>query len=147
MLSVHHLSKSFGIHPVLSDVFFTINPGDKIALVGPNGCGKTTLLRIVANDETADSGTVQFNPPDLTVGYLPQGGYFLADQTVEDFIQNAQGDLPGLSVRLETLSTLLMQSPENNAYQQEYDEVLARMETCAASAASLPAVLASLGLD
>lgn len=147
MLAVHHLSKSFGITPVLSDVSFIINPGDKTALVGPNGCGKTTLLRIMAGQENADSGTVQLDPPDLSVGYLPQGGNFIDDQTVGGFIRNAQGDLPGLSARLECLSTLLMQSPQNIARQQEYDEVLALIENSASSAASVPAVLASLGLD
>ena len=147
MLSVHHLSKSFGITPVLSDISFTLNPGDKTALVGPNGCGKTTLLRILAGQEMADSGTVQLNPPDLTAGYLAQGGHFAADLTVEDFIRNAQGDLPGLSVRLEQLSTLLMQSPENSTYQREYDAVLVRIENYTTSAASVPGVLASLGLD
>ena len=147
MLSVHHLSKSFGITPVLSDVSFTLNPGDKCALVGPNGCGKTTLLRILTGQEKADSGTVQMNPPDLSVGYLAQGGHFTVDLTVGDFIRDAQGDLPGLSARLETLSTLLMQSPENDACQQEYDAVLTRLEDCSTSSANVPAVLASLGLD
>ena len=47
MLRVHQISKSYGIQPVLQDISFTLNRGERLALVGPNGCGKTTLLRLL----------------------------------------------------------------------------------------------------
>ncbi|PKN89548.1 MAG: hypothetical protein CVU45_07080, partial [Chloroflexi bacterium HGW-Chloroflexi-7] len=147
MLVVHHLSKSYGISPVLTDVSFAINPGEKIALVGPNGCGKTTLLRILAGQEKPDSGSYQLNPPDLCVGYLPQGGNFNSDETLADFIRRTEGDLPGLSLQLEELANQLMQSPLNTGLQRQYDAVLAQIEERSCSAAGAPSVLASLGLD
>ncbi len=73
MLTAHQLSKSFQINQILSDVSFSVNTGERIGLIGPNGCGKTTLLRIITGAETADSGHVSFTPSNLRVGYLTQG--------------------------------------------------------------------------
>ena len=61
-----------GSRTLFSGVDFVIAPGDVIGLVGVNGAGKSTLLRILAGERPADEGTVRLNPPDATVGYLPQ---------------------------------------------------------------------------
>lgn len=71
MLRVNAISKSFGADPVLRDVSFVLNPGERLGLVGPNGSGKSTLLQIIAGSIPPDSGTVWLAPPD-TVSYLPQ---------------------------------------------------------------------------
>ena len=56
MIFVNELSKSFGATPILRDVSFHVPDGEKIGLVGPNGTGKSTLLKLVAGVETPDSG-------------------------------------------------------------------------------------------
>ena len=67
-----HVTKSYGAQVVLDDVSLTIGPHARIGLVGPNGVGKSTLLRIVAGAETPDAGAVTHAPDSATVGYLEQ---------------------------------------------------------------------------
>ena len=63
MLSVHRISKAYGLHTVLQNISFNISAGDRCGLIGANGCGKTTLLRILAGYENPDSGNVSFSRP------------------------------------------------------------------------------------
>ena len=71
-LDASHISKSHGSSLVLDDMSLTVRPRARIGVVGPNGIGKTTLLRILAGLEEPDSGSVTRTPGSLTVGYLPQ---------------------------------------------------------------------------
>jgi ATP-binding cassette subfamily F protein 3 len=71
VLSVADLSKSFGTRVLFSRVTFALVDGRRVALVGPNGTGKTTLLEIVVGQQRPDAGTVS-RPKDLRIGYLPQ---------------------------------------------------------------------------
>jgi ATPase subunit of ABC transporter with duplicated ATPase domains len=65
MLTAHHISKSYGIQPILQDISFSISTDDRIGLIGPNGCGKTTLLRILIGQETPDQGKVAYTRSGL----------------------------------------------------------------------------------
>ena len=75
------ISKSYSEKPLLSDVSLYINEGDRIGIVGINGTGKSTFLKILAGEETPDSGTVT-KADTLRIGYLPQNPVFKADMTV-----------------------------------------------------------------
>jgi len=90
MLTVHHISKSYGLEIILNDITFSLNAGERLGLVGPNGCGKTTLLRILAGLEIPDSGTVQFNIPGLRIGMLPQGFTPENHETLSGFLIELQ---------------------------------------------------------
>ncbi len=67
-----NITKHHGAAVVLRDVTLVVPPRARVGLVGPNGVGKSTLLRILAGLEEPDSGTVRRSPPELSVGYLPQ---------------------------------------------------------------------------
>ena len=71
LISVQEIQKSFGVHEVLRSVTFSLQKGEKMGLVGVNGCGKTTLMRMIAGEMQPDGGTIHRNK-DLRVGYLAQ---------------------------------------------------------------------------
>lgn len=71
LLQVENLTKSFGVNSLFDDINFTINEGDKVGLIAKNGTGKSTLLSIIAGDDTPDDGKLIFKN-DLTIGYLKQ---------------------------------------------------------------------------
>jgi len=66
MLNVESLAKSFGGLKVLTDVSFSVEPGEKLALIGPNGAGKSTLFNVICGQLSASGGKVEFNGKDIT---------------------------------------------------------------------------------
>jgi len=85
------ICKSHGSAPVLADVSLTVTPGARVGVVGANGIGKSTLLRILAGLEEADSGRVLRRPDTLTVGYLPQE-VRAGRETVRDYLVRRAGE-------------------------------------------------------
>jgi len=146
MLTAHQLKKSYNIHKILEEVSFSVNPGERVGLIGPNGSGKTTLFRILAGEEMPDLGHVSFTPSDLRLGYLPQGFEPLPDLTVKTLIQQATGDPEVLEADLIRISTALAKQPENTDLQRAYDQILNRMQQ-PSTIGQFSAILAALGLD
>jgi ATP-binding cassette subfamily F protein 3 len=81
IVSVDNVTKHFGPAPVLDGVTFEVRRGHRIGLVGPNGTGKTTLMRIISGDQEADGGTVD-SPTSARIGYLEQHPTFSPETTV-----------------------------------------------------------------
>lgn len=90
-LSVENLSKTFGIKQLFKDISFGLNKGDKVGLIAKNGTGKSTLLKIIANEEYSDSGSVIFRN-DISIGFLSQNEDFDENKTIEEVIFD--GDNP-----------------------------------------------------
>lgn len=113
LLSVENLTKSYGDRMLFADITFGVDEGDKIGVVARNGTGKTTMLRIIAGDESADSGTVVCRN-GLRIGYLPQEPQFASGATVrsaamEDLPQTSHLDDPEAIMRL--LASLGLEEP------------------------------------
>lgn len=83
LLQVENLTKSFGVNSLFDDINFTINEGDKVGLIAKNGTGKSTLLSIIAGDDTPDNGKLIFKN-DVTIGYLKQLPQFEPHLSVMD---------------------------------------------------------------
>jgi ATPase subunit of ABC transporter with duplicated ATPase domains len=89
VLAVHGLSKRFEDGVVLAGVSFSLQAGKKVGLVGANGTGKSTLLRILAGQDRADAGSIRWEPGAIP-GYMPQQVEAESDQTVGDLIASGQ---------------------------------------------------------
>lgn len=83
MLKINQISKSYGTRILFDDVSVTLTPGERLGLVGRNGCGKTTLLRLVLGEESVDEGTIEI-PPHYSVGHLSQHLNFTAKTVLEE---------------------------------------------------------------
>jgi ATPase subunit of ABC transporter with duplicated ATPase domains len=90
-LTAHRVSKSRGLAPILVEVDLVIGPAARVGVVGPNGVGKTTLLRILAGLDGPDSGRVSSSPPDATVGYLAQEHELAPDETLRQLLVRRTG--------------------------------------------------------
>ena len=81
IINIEHISKLFGDKLIFDDASFGLQEGDKVGIVGINGTGKSTLLRMVAGEETPDSGQI-IRQNNLKMAYLPQTPEFPEDATV-----------------------------------------------------------------
>lgn len=106
LLTCEHLTKVFTDRKLLDDADFSINEGEKIGIIGVNGTGKSTLLRIVAGLEETDSGSV-IKGRNLTIRYLPQTPVFDPDATVLDAIlKNNVNSLNEWSIESDAMAAI-----------------------------------------
>jgi len=148
MLTAHHLYKSYNLNTILEDVSFSVNPGQRIGLIGPNGCGKTTVLRILAGVEQPDRGHVALSPRSLRIGYLPQGLQIDPEISLAKVVGTACGDPAEIEVEVTQLAETLARTPGRNDIQAAYDRAVMRLqETSTGLFGETAVILRSLGLD
>jgi ATP-binding cassette subfamily F protein 3 len=106
MISVEGLKVEFGVKPLFSDANFVVNDKDRIALVGKNGAGKSTMLKILCGLQKPTEGTVAI-PNDTTIGYLPQVMILQDDTTLIEETRKAFQNATKLKEKLDTLNKQL----------------------------------------
>ncbi len=99
LLNVSHIYKSFGEDSIIKDATFTVDEGSKVAIVGNNGTGKSTLLKIIIGDMPADDGEVTLKK-DATMGYLAQYQEDAFGSNILDTVLGAREDLISMEQRL-----------------------------------------------
>ncbi len=121
-ITVSGLVKSFEIGTnILDGLSFTVNPGERVGILGPNGCGKTTLFRILTGALDFDEGQVSITP-GRRIGLISQIPVFPEGWTVEDVLRSAHRRLTAMSERMDEL-TLQMEQDASPALLREYDKL------------------------
>ena len=126
MISIDGLTVEFGVKPLFKDVSFVINERDRIALVGKNGAGKSTMLKILCGMQKPTSGVVSV-PNDTTIGYLSQVMKLSDDTTVKEETRKAFADKTKIEEKLKKME---QEMAERTDYESEgYAELVERFTT------------------
>ena len=129
MISIQGLKVEFGSQVLFENISFVVNKRDKIALVGKNGAGKTTMLRIITGEQQPTSGTVA-RQADITIGYLPQQMVLKDELTVKQEAQRAFEHLQQLDAAIDRMNQELADRTDYDSedYQDLIDRVAQKTE-------------------
>ena len=127
MLHLNNISLHFAGHYIFDDVSITINPNDKIALIGRNGAGKTTLLRLITKQIQSDEGQI-IQPNDYSIGYLPQELKINSDKTVFDEAALGLSDILSLEKKINKISEELQKRVDYES--TEYLQLTKKLSDC-----------------
>ncbi|MBQ0114341.1 MAG: ABC-F family ATP-binding cassette domain-containing protein [Bacteroidales bacterium] len=129
MISIQGLRVEFGSQVLFSDINYVINKRDRIALVGKNGAGKSTMLKIIASLQVPTAGLVA-RPSDITIGYLPQQMQLTDGLTVRQEVNNAFDHIHSLDETINSLNEELAERTdyESDDYQQLIDRLSLKTE-------------------
>lgn len=126
MISIEALTVEFGGNPLFDNVTYVINKRDRIALVGKNGAGKTTMLKIIAGLQAPTSGCVN-KPRDLSIGYLPQQMQLNDTRTVMQETEQAFAHIFELQARVDRMNEELATRTDYES--DDYQELIERVST------------------
>lgn len=129
IVSLENIHISFGPKVIFDRLRLKIHPREKVALVGANGCGKTTLLKIILGSEHADIGTVR-RQKNLRLGYLPQEPTFSDDKTVIEELHSTAGDILKLQNDIHAFAEQMskLEDGELKAAMKHYDRLFRQFE-------------------
>lgn len=128
ILSMESVSKTYGIKPLLEDITFGIESGQKIGLIGVNGTGKSTFLKIAAGIIPPDQGRVAVGN-HVRIQYLSQDPAFEQDMTVLDYVFKGDSPILKLVHQYEQVLDNLNQNPEDARVQKQLHDLIPQMDT------------------
>lgn len=129
MISVEKLSVEFGGFTLFDDISYVVNPKDRIALVGKNGAGKSTMLKIFAGLQVPTAGNVNI-PKDITIGYLPQHMVHADNRTVMEEAEMAFSHVTQMQAEIDRLNEELMtrEDYDSESYHELIEQVSHKSE-------------------
>lgn len=124
MIAIQNLSVEFSSKSLFDNINYVINKRDRIALVGRNGAGKSTMMKIIAGLQSPTSGTVS-KPSDITIGYLPQQMVLSDTQTLKEEVKKAFEHVNKINARVEELNAELLNRTDYES--EEYHNLIDRL--------------------
>lgn len=127
VITFSNVSKSYGGYDVLKDVSFDLNANEKVALIGRNGTGKTTIFNIIANGLEYDNGNV-YVEKGLKIGYLQQLYSDFGNKTAKNVIEEAFNDIKQIEHEMIAIHELMAVNPHDSSLIRSYSELNEKFE-------------------
>ena len=124
---MYDIKKKYDVKQIFDGLEFHIEEGEKVAIIGQNGCGKSTLMKLATAQESPDEGKVIYDK-SVEISMLDQNPKFDEDATVKDAIESELGDLKAAQVEYQQLSELIAKNPDDTSIQKKHEIVAAFLD-------------------
>ncbi len=126
LLTLQNVNKAFGVNEILKDVCLTLQSGQRMGLVGVNGCGKSTLFRLICGDMEPDSGTISL-VKGATLGILTQDADIQSDLTIQEELERVFEPVREMEARMRRMEADMAEAHEDPAAFEQLSNAYARL--------------------
>ncbi len=130
LVRIKNVTKKYDDRLVLKEIFFRMGEGDRVGLIGPNGCGKTTLLNLFLGREEPTEGEVELEP-NVKIGYFSQFSELDSEASIQEILEDVLGHVKAMMTELEQIEQKMGEDPEDmDALLARQAELLEKIEHC-----------------